>query len=209
LADRTDRQTIMENQLQNQMGIPVSMIQRVDAIRNNTCGHLGCTDSHIKALSEHLLTIQNNNNGKPLIMLEDDFEFNYNKHRFIHSFKTTDQQLKNQWDVIMLTTVHHETRDTDIKGLKRIKWGTTTCGYIVHPNYITTLLTNFKESRQLLFNELEVFKKANPKTRKYETGNALDQYWFKLQAKDRFYIIEPHIGRQSYSTASSIMSNTD
>ena len=89
--------------------------------------------------------------------------------------------------------------------IKKVIYGTTTSGYIVTKEYADKLYDNFMNSFKLLDDEVNKFKISNPGKKLYETRYAIDQQWFSLQKADKFYITEPHIGKQSDSI-SSIMS---
>ena len=97
----------------------------------------------------------------------------------------------------MFTTCWVKKIDTDIDFIKKIQTGTTTAGYLVNSRYTDTLLDNFKIGLKLLEKEVELFKITNPNEKKFDTKNALDQFWFSLQSKDNFFISEPMIGSQS------------
>ncbi len=78
---------------------------------------------------------------------------------------------------------------------------TTTSGYIVKRHYYETLLNNFKESVEVMKNELKQHiqncEQQNIPVRKLKNCSAIDRYWFPLQRRDTFYITNPVIGKQS------------
>ena len=198
LIDRTDRlKKILEEC--NKVEIPSEMIHRIDAVLDKTCGHLGCTKSHIKAL-EYAKEMKWNR----FLILEDDFMFKLSKDKILDILSNFFKKYDNTWDVFMFSTYWNQKIDTDIDYIKRIKYGTTTAGYLVNSKYTDTLLNNFTYGMKKLEEEVEQFKIANPNKRKYTTHYALDQFWFSLQSKDNFYISDPTFGSQS-GVWSSIM----
>lgn len=197
LENRKDRNEEILKQLTN-MQVPMNMVHRIDAFYNETCGHLGCTMSHIKCLD-----FAKENKWERFLILEDDFTFSFPKERFL--FVLSSLYKFYDWDVFMLSTYWKEHCDTNCDYIKKIVYGTTAPGYLVNSMYCETLYNNFVNSCKLLENEVDVFKQNNPNKKMYETSNALDQKWFELQRKDNFYVSEPNIGKQSGSV-SSIMS---
>jgi len=199
LTERTDRLKIILDEC-NKVGIPKNMIHRIDAVLDKTCGHLGCTKSHIKAI-EYAKEMK----WKRFLILEDDFQFKLSKDKILDILSEFFKKYNNKWDIFMFTTYWNQKIDTDIDYIKRIKYGTTTAGYLVNFNYTDTLLNNFLIGMRKLEEEVEQFKITNPNEKKFTTNYALDQFWFALQSKDNFYISDPTFGSQS-SIWSSIMS---
>jgi len=199
LADRADRLEHMMREF-NKAEIPLTLVHRIDAVFDATCGHLGCTRSHIKALE-----YAKEKGWKRFLVLEDDFQFDFPKERILYIISEFLKRFE-RWDVFMFATYWNDVSDTDVDYIKQIKYGTTTSGYMVNHIYADTLYKNFVESMTLLDKEVEQFKqvRTSPDERKYTTSYALDAYWFSLQKKDNFYISEPHLGKQS-CIASSIM----
>jgi GR25 family glycosyltransferase involved in LPS biosynthesis len=200
LTDREDRKKSILSEL-DKAEIPENLIHRIDAVLNKTCGHLGCTDSHIKAL-EYAKQMK----WKCFLILEDDAIFNYPKERILYIISEFYKKYENNWDVFMLSTYWTQMIDTDVEFIKKIVYGTTTTSYIVNEHYIDKLLNNYKESRQLLYDEVEKWKITNPDKKLYETSNAIDQYNNRLQSSDRWYISNPYVCNPTGTLYSSIMS---
>ena len=201
LNARPDRNKQIQAELAK-MEVPQEMIYRIEAVLNESCGHLGCTDSHLKALAFAL-----EQGWNKVLILEDDFVFNVPKERLFYMLREFYRDTENKWDVFMLTTYwkifFHE---TEVHYIKRLRAGTTTAGYIVNGRaYMQKLYDNFSESRELMTAEVKQFLLQHPKKKLLTTFNSLDQYWRVLQEKDYFYITEPNLGKQSGSV-SSIMS---
>jgi len=191
LIDRTDRlKKILEEC--NKVEIPLEMIHRIEAVLDKTCGHLGCSKSHIKAL-EYAKDMK----WDRFLILEDDFIFKLSKDEVLGILSKFSKKYENKWDVFMFSTHWVKKIDTDIESIKKIKYGTTTAGYLVNSTYTDTLLNNFTNGMKKLEDEVEQFKITNPNEKKFTTYYALDQFWFSLQSKDNFYISEPTIGSQS------------
>ena len=198
LANKTERkQKLLENL--KQLDIPDNMIHRIDAVYDSHCGHLGCTKSHINGLN-----LARKNNWKRFLVLEDDFRFNLSKDKILDMLGDIYQKLNNNWDVIMLSshTNHYDVKtDTEFSNLKKPKYLTGTCSYIVNSNYLDTLQNNYVEGMQLLEKEVDEFKKTglDPIRGKSDklanTFVALDRNWTKLQQKDNWFITEPFLGK--------------
>jgi GR25 family glycosyltransferase involved in LPS biosynthesis len=199
LLDREDRNQSILNELKKAM-VPQHLIHRIDATLNTVCGHLGCSDSHIKAV-EYAKKM----NMKRVLILEDDAIFKYPKERILYILHEFYKKYKNKWDVFMLSTYWTEQADTGSFFINKIITGTTGTSYIINEHYIDTLLANFKEGRELLYNDVEKWKITNPNEKKYTTSFALDQYWFKLQRKDNWYISNPYLCVQNSLLPSSTM----
>jgi hypothetical protein len=148
LAERTDRNTSMLENFKT-AGIPDHLIHRIDAVLNTTCGHLGCTDSHIKALE-----YAKEKKWKRFLILEDDTRFTAPKERILYILSEFLKLYKDNWDVFMLYTYWTEQLDMPTDFIKQVVWGTTTTSYMVNEHYRDILLQNFKEGRALLYAEI-------------------------------------------------------
>ena len=142
---------------------------------------------------------------KRCLILEDDAIFNYPKERILYIITEFLQTHDKNWDVFMLSTYWTDMADTELDFIKKLIWGTTFTSYIVNEHYIDKLLCNFRESRQLLYEEVEQFKINSPNKKLRETANALDQHSQKIQRTDNWYISHPYICVQSPHLYSSTM----
>ena len=193
------------------MQIPATLYERIEASYHEHCGHLGCTFSHIKALKRAL----QHPTWERVLILEDDFQFTLPKERILYMLNEfLARTKKDDWDVLMFTTYWKEYKnETDPSFIKVLNYGTTAAGYLVNGKAaMQLLLTNFEESKRFL--EIEVAEKIKMKMkmgndgrfRINETIYALDMYWRDLQRKSsRFYITEPHFGKQAVNMPSTIM----
>jgi len=195
LDHRHDRNKAIKQELRAH---EISPFHRISATLDERCGHLGCTRSHIRALQ-----LAQSKGWQRVLVLEDDFKWRVPRERALHMVSTFLHRYQHNWDVLMLATAHERLQPADGM-VHRVKRSTTASGYLVSAQYLPTLLRNFQESEKLLAQQLD---QHPPHTKLFVTRYALDQYWFSLQARDRFYTLEPRLGTQSGS-ASSIMSRT-
>jgi glycosyl transferase family 25 len=169
LDERTDRRAEVEAELA--MYFPPEKVTRFSAIKNDF-GALGCTLSHIAAIE----MAQANKWGNVLVV-EDDLKWN---SEFDESYTTLERVVKNDYDAIVLATTSAQWY---LSSLKLIVSRTASC-YLVHSGYYDTLLSNFRESRDLL----EV---------SHDKGNhAVDMYWMRIQTRDNWFIVIPSISHQ-------------
>jgi hypothetical protein len=145
LDHRTDRKKSILKQIQK-IGFNPSKIHHISAIYNKECGHLGCGQSHIKALE---LAIQNN--WDCILILEDDFRFTVSADVFNAYMK---EAATVSWDVLLLAKGHFSGREC-IGNLQKVKACTTTSGYIVKKHYYKTLRANFVDSVTYMKDQLE------------------------------------------------------
>jgi hypothetical protein len=105
-----------------------------------------------------------------------------------------------KYDVVLLAEGQKNLKDSDYPFLKKVITCTTTSGYMVRRHYYETLLNNFKESVEVVKNELKqhIQKCGQQKipVGKLYNCSAIDQYWFSLQQKDSFYLTNPVLGKQ-------------
>ena len=178
LAHRTDRKDHMQKQFAS-INIKTDDILRIDACYRPGFGHLGCSESHIKALQTALI-----NGWEWTAIFEDDFtfrrpaEFQADVQKALQTF---------QPDILLLAqgTKGLTAEDTSDSNIIRIKRSVTASGYIIHRLYVPVLLKNFQESR----NKLEAAGKD-------ATWFCLDQAWAPLQRTDRWFGFKQPIGYQ-------------
>lgn len=191
LAYRTDRDRALRKNLEK-YGFDKKKVHRIDAVLNTQCGHIGCGESHIKAIN---LAIANK--WDKVLILEDDFLF----ERPTRVVKTTLENLDAiKWDVVLLAAGFKIVNSCSYSFLKRVKSCTTTSGYIVKSHYYKTLLKNFEDAVRIMKNELNEHLKKLKLTKspftKLNYCTAIDQYWDLLQKKDVFYLCDPVLGEQ-------------
>lgn len=185
LDSRGDRKNHIINELQK-MGISKST--RVSGVIDKF-GALGCAKSHIICLED-----AKKNNYKNCLILEDDFTFKQDKDKTYEILnKFWDSNI--EWDVLMFASFVRNYRETYFPFLVKILNAQTTSGYLVNSNFFNELINNFKESVELL--------SKNGNIGEY----CIDEYWKKLQPKNKWYILNPKIGYQ-YPNYSDIEKKT-
>lgn len=188
----------------NKMNFPENKIQRISAVREKYNGHIGCCKSHIKTMDKII-----NNNYKYTMVFEDDFVFAVDK-------KTLDEKINgffntygDDWDIIQLASVYTNLKDTNTEYIKKVNKASTSSAYIINRHFAETLKNDLKNALVLMEKDMEEYVKKNNNVlkKKFETPYALDQHWFKLQQKSKWFIFKPYIGKQGGEAGgSSIMS---
>jgi len=186
LERRFDRRKNIEFELQR-MGI--KNYQRFKAI-DHQLGCYGCTQSHTKVLNQ----LQYSESPFSLV-LEDDFNFIDDIKKVYQDIYGFLNLYRNNFDVVLLTVCEpkffpckqneNKTNVIDKGGkVKKLIAGHTAAGYLINNNYIPTLKKCFEESGHLLLHTKEHW------------NYAIDQYWKRLQKKDRWFAFDPPLGYQ-------------
>ena len=187
LEKRKDRKKHILQQLKN-IDYPANKINRIDAIYmpgNRT----GCSLSHNKALEEGL-----KQDDEYIIVLEDDFEWKYNKETILEVLKNSVNN--KDWNVIILACNGKSKKYN--KYLNKIIECQTRSGYIIKKSYIPNLLKLWKDTVNI---RLKYNISKNNSYKQYnDTNTAGDQCWKVLQ-NDKWYSVRPILGKQmkSYS----------
>ena len=146
--------------------------QRFKAIKLPN-GAVGCSMSHLR-----LLEIARNNKFPHILIVEDDILFT-NVSLFVKQFNKFLETHKD-FDVVLISgnnlPPYKNIDDTCVK----VSQCQTTTGYLVQSHYYDTLIANYKEGIEQLLRE--------PTNHK---SYAIDKYWFRLQAKDNWFLIIP------------------
>ena len=186
LDHREDRKASILKQVSD-IGFNPAIVHRIPAILNKQCGHLGCGESHVKALE---LAIERGWNRT--LILEDDFRFDVSRTRLDEYLTEADQE---SWDVLLLAKGHSSLHDK--KGnMRKVKSCTTASGYIVQKPYYTTLHSNFADSVRVTREQLVKHLEKYPGTKFIHGVAAIDMHWISLQGRDNFYIFDPVVGSQ-------------
>jgi GR25 family glycosyltransferase involved in LPS biosynthesis len=204
LNHRKDRFKQINNEF-DKMGFPNEKIKRIDAVNEKYNGHIGCCKSHIKAMND---IIKNNYNYT--MVFEDDFVFNIGKDELDEKISNFLSEYKNNWDIIQLASVYTNVNDTNIDFIKKVNRASTSSAYIINKPFAKELLTDLNISLELMKKDMDNFNKKNKNVlkKKHTTNYALDQRWYGLQKKSRWYLFKPYIGKQGGEAGhSSIMSN--
>ena len=183
LDERPDRNHNIQNELVK-MNVDMSKVKRIEAVKNDEYGGLGCFASHIKCL-EHFESCGLQN----CLILEDDFVFKYDKDTTNNSLSTFFNQ-NLEWDVLMLSGLEKSVNHSVIKGLNKAIEVQTASGYAIHRRFLPILKANYLEGYKLFQTTLNYNKYA------------IDQYWKCLQPLYNWYIFENKLGyqRDDYSS---------
>mgnify|MGYP001346774047 CR=1 FL=1 len=188
----------------NKMNFPKNKIQRISAIREKYNGHIGCCKSHIKTMDNII-----KNNYKFTMVFEDDFVFAVDKKTLDSRINGFLNKYGDDWDIIQLASVYTNLKDTDTDYIKKVNSASTSSAYIINRHFAETLRNDLKNSLVLMEKDMKEFIKKNnniPK-KKFETPYALDQNWYKLQKKSKWYIFKPYIGKQGGEAGGSSIMN--
>jgi glycosyl transferase family 25 len=179
LDTRPDRDEEIRQEFKR-LDIPSDKIMRFSAFSTSAGGAVGCSLSHIQAL-----TIAKKNNWKNCLILEDDFNFIDDTEfidKIIEHFFTN----FHEWDVLNLGRGYYQDfSTTNSKYIQKVNDVSVAAAYIVNGNFYDTLLKNFYEGCEHLLKEPH-------KDKLY----CVDRYWNKLQKVSNWYITNPSIGYQ-------------
>ena len=181
LDSREDRNREIQEEFKR-LQIPEDKIIRFSAIRHQTEGAIGCSQSHIAVLKMAM-----ENNWKNYLVLEDDFNFipdtTFIDNVFNH-FLT--QFPGDSWDVLNLARgFHQDFMDTHVKYVQKVFDVSTTSGFLVNRHFYNTLLQNFIKGFEHLCRE----PKNHPMY-------CVDRYWNRIMALSNWYITSPSVGYQ-------------
>lgn len=141
-------------------------VERIPAVvPRNGDGALGCTLSHIRAL-----TLAKERGYSQVFICEDDIQF-LQPHTLVDSLRKFEANPPTiDWDVLIIGGNNCPPFQPISDYCVRVQNCQTTTGYIVQAHYYDVLISNFKESAEQLM--------RNPTRRQYF---ALDIYWKRLQ----------------------------
>jgi glycosyl transferase family 25 len=170
LDHRKDRKKHIEDELRKQ---EFYNFKRFNAIKE-TQGNLGCSKSHLECLM-----IAKKNKYPNVIIFEDDFEFLVNKNEFHYLLKKLQ---KVDYNVCLLSYNGKQIYPTEDQLLYRIKFASTTAGYIVNSKYYDKLINNYKQGINILRYSIR--------------GACIDRYWMILQFFNVWLCYRKKVGRQ-------------
>jgi glycosyl transferase family 25 len=168
LAMRTDRKKHVEEQLLN-IGIKSKRFNAIE-LKN---GAVGCSMSHLKCLE-----MAKQNNWEHVLITEDDILF-LNPTLFVNQINTFLNNHKN-FDVLLIAGNNMPPYTKIDNSCVKVTRCQTTTGYLVKQHYYDTLINNYREGIKKLIGEPSK-----------HTLYAIDKYWFKLQEKDKWFLIVP------------------
>ena len=186
------------------MNFPEEKIERISAVREKYNGHIGCCKSHIKTMDEII-----KNNYKYTMVFEDDFVFSVSQEVLDKRLSEFLHEYKDDWDVIQLASVYTKLKDTNKDYIKKVNQASTSSAYLINRNFAEILKADLSKSLKLMEKDMEQFIKRNnniPK-KKFETPYALDQRWYGLQKRSKWYIFKPYIGKQGGEASNSSIMN--
>ena len=210
LKHRTQRNQHIKNELEL-YNFNTEKIYRIDAVHNKDCGHLGCCQSHIKALEFAQL-----NKWKNILIFEDDFIFTKD-YLYVSNNLSEIFNKDFEWDVFLLTGTNignaFKKNIYNNKNFKKTIRSATASAYIVKEKYYNKLKNLFKECEERLKIETKIHleKMKNKKDLRTQwtstsrsparmlqyTESAIDHEWIKLQEIDNFFIFDPPLGKQN------------
>jgi GR25 family glycosyltransferase involved in LPS biosynthesis len=155
-------------------------IIRVEGTLCKKTPYIGCSLSHIKCVQAFI----DYSDKDYAIIFEDDFQFELPPEKM----KNAIQQAIDNNVKLFLLGYHTLLIELDLhfkdQYLCPFKNGQMACGYLVSKSFANNLLTNFKNSTEMLI-----------KTNNYEKY-ALDQYWKSLHQMSGVYACVPRGGKQ-------------
>uniref|UniRef100_A0A6C0H688 Glycosyl transferase family 25 domain-containing protein n=1 Tax=viral metagenome TaxID=1070528 RepID=A0A6C0H688_9ZZZZ len=179
LDDRIDRKTHVEQQLNN---IGITNFKRFPAIKKEN-GAIGCSLSHLQCIK-----MAKENNWDYVFIVEDDILF-LHPNLFQLQIKRFTQSV-HSWDVLLIGGNNFPPFTKINSSCIQVTKCQTTTGYIVSNHYYDTLIDNF-------YNGINYFLQYPNKPQLY----AIDQYWFKLQERHKWFLLIPicAIQKEDYS----------
>ena len=142
-------------------------------------GIIGCTRSHLQVYK-----LAKERKYKYTLILEDDFEFLVSREELDQEIQTLFES-NVEFDVCMLSyNLHSYEECPDTPFVKRVKDAQTASGYIVHGDYLDTLIQLYETTLPLLEKTGHHWLYAN------------DRSWTMLQGQDKWYAFSKRIGKQ-------------
>jgi hypothetical protein len=173
----------------------LSKTHRINAEYVPDHGALGATRSHIKAMQ----LFMKHPEWKNCLILEDDFTFVSSSSEEVNQQIVELIQGCPTYDILMLAhgLWMFSTEPTSSPLVNRILCAQTASGYILHRDYLPTLLHNFQESCQ------------NLETNGKSSWGCLDMHWKRLQPEGKWFAYHTRIGYQyeSYSDIEKYVAN--
>jgi glycosyl transferase family 25 len=163
LDKRTDRREHMGNVTT----IFGNKVQRLSAIED-PIGIVGCGKSHIAVLRQAL-----KENVRNVLILEDDVEWN----KINEGYAQLEELVEKPYDVILLSagSLQYD------RNTLRVLSAQCASSYLVHGDYIPTLLSNFEDALSQLISTNNPYMYAH------------DMYWKRLQPIDQWFAVSPCI----------------
>jgi glycosyl transferase, family 25 len=170
LESRPDRREHVERQLSL---VGINNAERFNAIRLAN-GAIGCSMSHLKCLEIAL-----ENDWENVLIVEDDILFS-KPNKFVAQFNKFLNRHHTKFDVVLIGGNNIPPYKRIDDSCVQVSKCQTTTGYLVQRSYYKQMIANIREGIGKLMREPE---------KRYLY--AIDKYWFKLQAKDKWFLITP------------------
>jgi hypothetical protein len=189
LDSRVDRRLLFLKECER-VGVPANRLHRIDAILNEKRGAIGCTRSHIQALT---YAIDNNLNN--ILIFEDDVNFIENLKTIYIILKLL-EDMKDKFDVVQLTAFDIKPRSPYLNFLDKCNYCTMGTGYIVNKSFM-------KKLRDNMLKGVEKLEETN------QNQYTMDHYWNTLQPVSKWYTLKNRIiyQRKSYSDNENTVTN--
>lgn len=199
LDHRTDRwdECIRNHQA---MGFQDGDIRRVSACIDAQFGLIGCTKSHIKAMTEFFIT----ENAEYCLVLEDDFDFLIPRQELEARLDLVAQKAPD-FDVIMLSGTHVLSLGVGLPLVEKVMDAQSACAYLLKRDYVPKLLACFLNSAR----KLEIYREHTAARGAFTYWYGLDMMWKHLQREDKWYIFNPVLGVQRPSFSDIEGKHTD
>jgi GR25 family glycosyltransferase involved in LPS biosynthesis len=151
----------------------------------HSCGVLGCTLSHVMALSECM-----DSNATTCAIFEDDFELSCDPEEANAAVERFFRNEPQSWQMLMLSAHVLSSSPSEFSHVEVINQALTGSGYIVHTSFAPMLLHLFLQAAYRLNQESCS-----------QTLHAPDVLWGELQQSGKWFALKPLIGKQraSYS----------
>ena len=185
MDSRTDRNKTFYESMYSQ---GITGFVRIGGLLNAAHPKVGCLTSHIKALTYALKHYK----GQHIVIFEDDIKFEQDRtetRRRLNAF-WQDEEIRGNWNVVMLAAnMYRPGTPTGVEGVVRLVDSFSASAYVIHADYVETLLRN-KQEAFLLIGKYGL-----------QTRFRNDQYCRPLQARDHWYAFLPPLCKQrrSYS----------
>lgn len=159
----------------------------------HSCGALGCSLSHIMALTECVQS-----NATTCAVFEDDFELLRDPNKANAAVELFFRAEPSSWEVLMLSSNVLSSSPSDHIFLDEIKEAQTASGYLVHKSFAPIMLQNHLYAAYHL-------NQADCPHNVY----AHDQTWKNLQQSGKWFALKPLIGKQKASYSDIEKRNVD
>jgi GR25 family glycosyltransferase involved in LPS biosynthesis len=186
LDERTDRKEHVEKQLESIGIVP----NRFNALLLGN-GAIGCSMSHMRCLQ-----VAKEKRWDHVLICEDDIDFmnptlfKKNLNLFLANH--------NDWDVVLLAGNNIPPYIQTAEYCVQVSKCLTTTGYLVKSHYYDTLIHNIREGVEKLI-----------QYPKQGLVYSIDNYWFHLQVKDKWFLIVPLTVKQKGDYSNIEKKNTN